>query len=190
MLEFIKKYKTMTLLVAVLLVIASMTTFLLAFEKRQKLQMPPEIVVQDIYAFGEYESEIEYQQDQEGTVHQLIERQHTYLNELTGYGSIDKVKIYEIVAEDKWQNLSEDITYLIEEGVAGSKARNDLIRAHYFMQVTEQGDVNSLRYLHRIFHDLDVKINEYEGKHFNVTEAYGKRHKSLDQYLRGNGENE
>ncbi|WP_100372021.1 hypothetical protein [Bacillus sp. FJAT-45037] len=138
--------------------------------------------------YDEYETNIAYQEGQEEKVKRVIADSHSYLNELTGWGRAESIDLDELMNESKWSELSEDINWLTHEGLADSNALNDMKNARAFMYVIESGDRMSLRYLHRIFHDLDIALNDTDVERvWEVTHAFGKESKQneLYKYLRG-----
>jgi hypothetical protein len=139
--------------------------------------------------YGEYEEEIVYQDGQENKVKAIISAQHSYLNTLAGWGRAEDLNVAATMHTKEWKKLRADIKWLHDEGLADSRIKNDMKNARAFMYVAETGDSMSLRYLHRIFHDLDATLNGAEvEKIWGVTHAFGtsSKQRTLHKYLQGN----
>ncbi|MDV2685968.1 hypothetical protein RYX56_16495 [Alkalihalophilus lindianensis] len=153
----------------------------------------PELMAQEAdflvtLQYGEYEEAIAYQPGQETKANKIIATQHTYLNKLAGWGRADSLNYESTISEEEWNQLRDDINWLYNEGFADSHVKNDMKNARAFMYVAESRDAMALRYLHRIFHDLDAEINGNEvDKIWQVTHSFGKssQHKTLHNYLKG-----
>ncbi|MCP3032055.1 hypothetical protein LF817_11930 [Halobacillus sp. A1] len=96
---------------------------------------------------------------------------HDFYNETTGYGrtaSIDwdeqRSKAEEVLSEI--ENLSPDVEF--------DPLQNDLSKIKGLANNVMDGeDLDDVRDLHRMFHDLDIALNSYNGsdKIWNVTET-------------------
>jgi hypothetical protein len=104
----------------------------------------------------------------------MIAKQHEYLNQLAGWGNTEELDLHELKEDEEWQQLQDDIAWLQENGFSESVVLTDMKNAQEFLTVTTTGDSMSLRYLHRIFHDLDANLNDQEvDKVWDVTHAFG-----------------
>jgi hypothetical protein len=119
--------------------------------------------------------QVAYLPGQENTVKAIIAKQHQYLNELAGWGNAESIQIAQLKNDQKWQKLQEDLEWLQEEGFADSIVMHDLENASEFISIVHHtGDSMSIRYLHRIFHDLDANMNKQKvDQIWNVTHAFG-----------------
>ncbi|GAE28918.1 hypothetical protein [Halalkalibacter hemicellulosilyticus] len=118
--------------------------------------------------------QIAYQDGQEEVVNELIANQHEYLNELAGWGNAEVLSFEELIESEQWLKLKNDIQWLYEEGFDHSLVVNDMMNAEQFVRVAEAGDRMSIRYIHRIFHDLDASINRRQvDRVWGVTHAFG-----------------
>jgi hypothetical protein len=137
--------------------------------------------------YKDYDSSVAYKNEE--LAKQIISDQHTYLNDLTGWGHINNVDIDYLAQSDEWKQLKEDVERLRTEGFADSEAVNDMWNAEAFMRIaTDSADVNSLRYVHRIFHDLDAEINGADvDKIWDATRAFGAEAETqeLYEYIKG-----
>ncbi|PAD36266.1 hypothetical protein [Terribacillus saccharophilus] len=134
------------------------------------------------FTYEPYDEQIAYQNEE--LVKQIISDQHAYLNDLTGWGHIDNVDIGYLAQSEEWQQLQEDVERLRTEGFAPSEAVNDMWNAEAFMRIaTDSADLNSLRYVHRIFHDIDAEINGAEvDKVWGATRAFGAETETQELY--------
>ncbi|MFC7370205.1 hypothetical protein ACFQPF_00755 [Fictibacillus iocasae] len=136
-----------------------------------------------------YKEAAVFQEGAENEVLNIISKQHSYLNNLVGFGGADVFKADYVQTSTGWIELKEDIVWLREKGFAESNVWNDMDRARALMLVTiHYEDTMSLRYLHRIFHDLDVELNGYsdkDKKYWNVTDAFGKNGDKIQNHLNG-----
>lgn len=134
------------------------------------------------FTYEVYDEQIVYQNEE--LVKQIISDQHAYLNDLTGWGHIDNVDIEYLAQSEEWQQLQKDVERLRTEGFAQSEAVNDMWNAEAFMRIaTDSADLNSLRYVHRIFHDMDAEINGAEvDKIWGATRAFGAEAETQELY--------
>ncbi|SDC07993.1 hypothetical protein SAMN05421663_101339 [Terribacillus halophilus] len=139
------------------------------------------------FTYEGYGEKIAYQNEE--LVKQIISDQHAYLNDLTGWGHIDNVDTAYLAESKEWQKLQDDVERLRTEGFAPSEAVNDMWNAEAFMRIaTDSADLNSLRYVHRIFHDMDAEINGAEvDKEWGATRAFGAETETqeLYEYIKG-----
>jgi hypothetical protein len=137
--------------------------------------------------YKQYDTSVAYKNEE--LAKQLISEQHAYLNDLTGWGHIKNVDIDYLAQSEEWKQLKEDVERLRTEGFAASEAVNDMWNAEAFMRIaTDSADVNSLRYVHRIFHDLDAEINGANvDKIWDATRAFGAEAETqeLYEYIKG-----
>jgi hypothetical protein len=101
---------------------------------------------------------------------------HSYLNDITGWGGVETVNIRNLITSDEWKELKAAVNWMKTEGFGPSKILNDMENAHGFILLVErEGDRTALRYLHRIFHDLDVTLNEVTEEEGDTT-IWGHTH--------------
>ncbi|WP_223700607.1 hypothetical protein [Sutcliffiella deserti] len=140
----------------------------------------------------EYEESILYQDGREVTALETLTIQHSYLNDITGWGGVETVNLRNLITSDEWKELKVSVNWMKEEGFAPSKILNDMENAHGLILLVERnGDRTALRYLHRIFHDLDVHLNEVkedkgETNIWGVTHALGNNReiRRINNYLK------
>ncbi|MFC0189653.1 hypothetical protein ACFFJY_15210 [Fictibacillus aquaticus] len=136
-----------------------------------------------------YEKAVAFQDGAEDDVQNIISKQHGYLNDLAGYGGADVFNGEAESYSSEWNELKHDIEWLRSSGFAASRVWNDMDRAKALAFVAVYYDDSmSLRYLHRIFHDLDVKLNDYEDKdnqYWNATDAFGDNSDNVQDHLDG-----
>ncbi|PYZ96808.1 hypothetical protein CR205_14100 [Alteribacter lacisalsi] len=117
---------------------------------------------------------VAYQAGMELQTNSVIADAHDYLNKITGWGRLESVVTSELIMTPAWQKLKENQAFMESEGFAVSAAKRDIERAGQLIMIVEtEGDKDALLFLHRLLHDLDIHINESEGQHFGVTEAFG-----------------
>ena len=126
----------------------------------------------------EYEPSTErivFQSDEEEAVKEIFKEQHDYLNSLAGWGAVERLDHSGLAEKVEWRQLKNDIEWLLNNGLAPSEAVNDMKNAQALMDVAEEHeDEMSVRYLHRIFHDIDTELNGTNvDKIWNVTYAFG-----------------
>lgn len=101
----------------------------------------------------------------------FISETHEFYNETTGYGAINEINRSEQVKEA--EIIMTEINQLLE-GTENSSLKKDL---HELQDSAEKilgkQDVELVKKLHRIVHDLDIALNDYEGydKIWDVTET-------------------
>lgn len=101
----------------------------------------------------------------------FISKTHDFYNETTGYGAIAALDW------DQQQERANKILKVLEEMIpkVNSEAlKNDLKRIQELAQkVTHEKTTDDVRYLHRMFHDLDIALNNYNGydKIWHVTKT-------------------
>lgn len=142
----------------------------------------------------EYEDDIIYQENREKTTLEVISVQHKYLNNVTGWGGADTVNLRNLKTSDEWKELKAAVNWLKAEGFAPSKVWNDMENANALITLVERNeDRTALKYLHRIFHDLDVTLNEIteeqgETNIWGVTHALGNNReiRRINNYLKQN----
>ncbi|WP_062046648.1 hypothetical protein [Bacillus sp. JCM 19034] len=138
-------------------------------EKNEETQEGP------VIEYIESELDIAYHEGQEEKVKKVIAERHEYLNELAGWGNAEIIRFEDLLDSTGWQQLKEDIKWLYEDGFAPSLVINDMLNAEQFIHVAENGDRMSVRYIHRIFHDLDAAINGADvDRVWGVTQAFGE----------------
>ncbi|WP_227936097.1 hypothetical protein [Alkalihalobacillus deserti] len=165
-------------------------------EKPEKLDEENEVEIDKTGTAGLEEDQgyehLAFREGQEIAVKALIAKQHEYLNELAGWGNAEKVNATQLENDDKWKSLRKDIKWLQEEGFANSKVINDMKNANDFLIIaTNTGDSMAVRFLHRIFHDLDAKVNQQKvDLVWGVTHAFGNigQQEQLYAYLSKNEE--
>ncbi|MGG3571167.1 hypothetical protein ABES25_12080 [Bacillus gobiensis] len=138
------------------------------------------------FQYRDYDTDVAYKD--EAKVKEIIRKQHNYLNDLAGWGHLDSVDLRSLAESPEWQQLKEDISYLKKDGFSDSEVLNDLSNAEAFFVIGQEGDSMSIRYLHRIFHDLDAEINGIEvDKIWGVTRSFGDERKNevLFNYIKG-----
>lgn len=118
---------------------------------------------------------VEQVQETVGKEHQdigkFVSSMHDFYNETTGYGGINDLDW------DKQIEQAEHIEVTLEDEIPGVKnqaLKNDLINAQGLAnQTMKNKDIDNVRELHRLFHDLDIALNSYNGsdKIWNVTET-------------------
>ncbi|MFC0472993.1 hypothetical protein ACFFHM_21495 [Halalkalibacter kiskunsagensis] len=134
--------------------------------------------------------QVAYQVGAETQVKSIIAEQHEYLNELAGWGNAEELDLLALEKDQEWQQLKDDIDWLQKSGFAESDVLIDMENALEFLTVATTGDSMSLRYLHRIFHDLDANMNGQEvDKIWDVTHAFGteSQQEQLLAYLTSEG---
>lgn len=131
-----------------------------------------------------YDRDVAYHEGQELAVKAIIAKQHEYLNELAGWGNAENVHASDLRNDENWTSLEEDIKWLQEQGFADSKVMNDMENASDFVALaTSTGDSMSVRYLHRIFHDLDASMNQQKvDRVWGVTHAFGTTNQQEQLY--------
>ncbi|WP_417897178.1 hypothetical protein ABN702_12485 [Bacillus haimaensis] len=142
----------------------------------------------------EYEKSVDYQPDREVTTLETLSVQHSYLNDITGWGGVETTNIRNLITSDEWKELKAAVNWMKTEGFAPSKILNDMENAHGFILLVErEGDRTALRYLHRIFHDLDVTLNEVTEEEgdttiWGVTHAFGNNRdiRKANNHLKNN----
>ncbi|WP_026691118.1 hypothetical protein [Alteribacter aurantiacus] len=104
---------------------------------------------------------------------------HDYLNELTGWNRIQDLEMSEVKVSGEWHRLREELSFLYNDGFAASVAKEDIGTAMRLVEMAESGgDIEALRFLHRVVHDLDIHINEADGDDWGVTAAFGYENKA------------
>jgi hypothetical protein len=142
----------------------------------------------------EYDKSVLYLPDREVSTLEVISVQHKYLNNITGWGGADTVNLRNLKTSDEWKELKAAVNWLKKEGFAPSKVLNDMENANALIMLVERNDDRtSLKYLHRIFHDLDVQLNEVteeegETNIWGVTHAFGNNReiRRVNNYLKQN----
>lgn len=121
-----------------------------------------------------YDKNIAYKD--EAGAKELVADIHEYLNNLAGWGEANGFTYEDIQGDERWMQLKDDIAWLKSEGFAESAVINDMRNARAFQLVAEaKEDSMALRYLHRIFHDLDAEMNGRSVEViWDVTHAFGK----------------
>ncbi|MGM8213253.1 hypothetical protein ACLIBH_10725 [Virgibacillus sp. W0430] len=101
----------------------------------------------------------------------FISRMHTFYNETTGYGAIQSLDWNE------QRQFAKDIVHYIDEilpSMDNEKLRKDLEKVRTLAQnAQKESSVETIRELHRMFHDLDIALNKYSNydKIWDVTET-------------------
>ena len=101
----------------------------------------------------------------------FISKTHEFYNKTTGYGAINKINWDEQVKEAEM--IVKEVNRLLP-GTENSALKKDL---HELQDLAEQvlanQDLELIKKLHRVAHDLDIALNDYEGydKIWNVTET-------------------
>ncbi|MBM7095039.1 hypothetical protein JSY36_04640 [Bacillus sp. H-16] len=135
---------------------------------------------------GEIEA-VAYEPGMEQNTKLTLGMAHEYLNELTGWGRLKDIDVTMLSRDADWVRLKGQLDYLYES-FGASKAKEDVRTALMLAEVAEvSGDREALRFLHRVVHDLDVNINEADGDHWGITEAFGYegQSESVKRYLEG-----
>jgi len=119
--------------------------------------------------------DVEQVQETVGKEHQdigkFVSSKHDLYNETTGYGGIGDLDW------DKQIEQAEHIEVTLEDKIPSVKnqtLKNDLTNVRELAdQTMENKDTDNVRELHRMFHDLDIALNSYNGsdKIWNVTET-------------------
>lgn len=124
-----------------------------------------------------YKENIVFQSENEKVVKEKIASIHTYLNHLTEYGKIEREDYSNLSRQKNWIKMNQDLEWLRKKGVAPSKMLNDIEAARACAMIAETNNPEiGLRYLHRIFHDLDSHLNEIDTQEdWGVTQAFGYR---------------
>lgn len=135
----------------------------------------PTEAAEGIIDYEETTERVAYQSGQEEAVKEVIKKQHDFLNHLAGWGGVERLNHSELSDREKWRGLKSDIEWLENYGLAPSEMVNDLRNAEALIVASEEhSEEMSLRYLHRIFHDLDAELNGTKvDRMWNVTYAYG-----------------
>ncbi|MFC4558977.1 hypothetical protein ACFO3D_12315 [Virgibacillus kekensis] len=118
---------------------------------------------------------VEEVQDTVGKEHsdigQFVAEMHEFYNETTGYGAIESLD---------WENQrakAEEILNMLEKqipAVENKPLKADLERIRGLANAAiENKDKADIKLLHRMFHDLDIALNEYKAydQIWNVTET-------------------
>lgn len=142
----------------------------------------------------EYEESVIFQENKENQTLEVLSLQHKYLNNVTGWGGADTVDLRNLKTSDEWKELKSSVNWMKTEGFGPSKVRNDMENANALMILVErEDDRTALKYLHRIFHDLDVTLNEVtedegETNIWGVTQALGNNReiRRINNYLKQN----
>lgn len=142
----------------------------------------------------EYEDAVLYQENREVSTLEELSKQHKYLNNVTGWGGADTVDLRNLKTSDEWKELKAAVNWMKTEGFAPSKVWNDMENANGLILLVERNDDRTaLKYLHRIFHDLDVTLNEIteeqgETNIWGVTHALGSNReiRRINNYLKKN----
>ncbi|MDX5475736.1 MAG: hypothetical protein LPK00_09410, partial [Bacillaceae bacterium] len=122
---------------------------------------------------------IVFSKDNEEQALEIISIQHQFLNNVTGWGGLEVINMRDLITSDNWMELKSSVNWLKKEAFVPSKVLNDMENARVLIIITERdGDKTSLRYLHRIFHDLDLNLNEVteeerDSTTWGVTHAFG-----------------
>lgn len=143
---------------------------------------------------NEYEDSILFQSNRELTTLETLSVQHIFLNDITGWGGVETINLRNLITSDQWKELKAAVNWMRTEGFAPSKVLNDMENAHGFILLVERnGDRTALRYLHRVFHDLDVILNEVKEEEadttiWGVTHAFGNNReiRRINNYLKQN----
>lgn len=138
------------------------------------------------FQYGDYDTEVAYKNEEKAK--EIIRNQHGYLNDLAGWGHLDFVDLGSLAESPEWEQLKEDLAYLKKDGFRNSEVLNDLSNAEAFMVIGQEGDSMSIRYLHRIIHDLDAELNDTEvDKIWGVTRSFGEEieNEMLFNYIMG-----
>ncbi len=119
--------------------------------------------------------DVEQVQETVGKEHQdigkFVSSKHDFYNETTGYGGIGDLDW------DKQIEQAEHIEGTLENKITSVKnqaLKNDLENVRELAnQTMENKETDNIRDLHRMFHDLDIALNSYNGsdKIWNVTET-------------------
>ncbi|WP_100333816.1 hypothetical protein [Bacillus alkalisoli] len=126
-----------------------------------------------------YEEPIVFVSEHEENALQIISNQHQFLNNVTGWGGVEAVNLRNLITSDNWMELKSAVIWLKKEAFLPSSVLNDMENARVLIVITERdGDKTALRYLHRIFHDLDLHLNEVTEEErdstlWGVTHSFG-----------------
>lgn len=124
-----------------------------------------------------YKEKIVFQSENEKVVKEKIASIHTYLNHLTEYGKIEREDYSNLARQKNWVKMNQDLEWLSKKGVGPSKMLNDIEAARACAMIAQENNPEiGLRYLHRIFHDLDSHLNEIDTQEdWGVTQTFGYR---------------
>ncbi|WP_157049907.1 hypothetical protein [Thalassobacillus sp. C254] len=119
------------------------------------------------------DSEERTSEEIESEIKEEIARQHTYWNDLTGYGGLDSLSMDEAASslEEQQEKIQDRLL-----PIATDSLKEDFKTADsHISAAIEDNNPEELRMVHRIFHDLDIVINDYSGdtNYFGVTETFG-----------------
>lgn len=134
----------------------------------------------DPFRYKEYDESVSWKPGKEAEGKKLIADIHEFYNNLAGWGGAESID---------WQSLdrkkmSDDIQ-AIRDTLEPSKIYNDLDNADSLLGVAfREKDSMSIRFLHRIFHDLDYHLNGTEvDQEWKVTDAFGSPQLVQDHLL-------
>lgn len=117
----------------------------------------------------EYDQDVVWKSGYEIDGKQKLKKLHDFYNQLLGWGEADEIYWSELDGEDMRDHLRDLHTF-----VEPSKMDNDLKNAEALLELAlARDDVMSLRFVHRILHDLDHYINgtEVDGV-WKVTDSF------------------
>ncbi|WP_096439383.1 hypothetical protein [Alteribacter populi] len=129
---------------------------------------------------------VDYQEGMEEKTKTTLANVHEYLNQLTGWGQIESINMELLIVGEQWKKFKDDLRFLEQQGFAPSLTHQDIVTAGELVEAAEEsGDREALRFIHRIFHDLDIHINETDGDTWGTTEAFGseERVETVHLYL-------
>ncbi|MFD1708877.1 hypothetical protein ACFSCZ_19620 [Siminovitchia sediminis] len=131
-----------------------------------------------------YDQAVVWKSGKEEEGKRKIAQVHEFYNELLGWGNAEHIKWDSL----NFSQMQEDIQEIYET-VEPSKIENDIRNAETLLQVAiHERDSMSLRWLHRIVHDLDYHLNQAEiDREWDVTDAFDGDPDVVRNYLLGSG---
>ncbi|RKQ33964.1 hypothetical protein [Oceanobacillus halophilus] len=115
----------------------------------------------------------------------VIANIHEDFNDMTGWGRYHNFDFNNSKVLNRLQRIQEQIEAVIQES-SDEALIGDFTNALLVLEkAIETEDVQGILYAHRIFHDLDIHINNYDSKEiFGITEwKNGRQPRSINSYL-------
>ncbi|TLS37182.1 hypothetical protein [Pseudalkalibacillus caeni] len=142
----------------------------------------------------DYEDAVKYRDGQEEKAKKLVQVSHNYLNDTFAYGRLDETELNNLIEGPnypEWSKFQDDVAWLRGYGFTeDSRVYYDMMNVEGLFYSVIKGDKMAVRYIHRIFHDLDKNINNSypDTKEWGVTEAFGDNYKKVEDYVAGDVE--